>query len=164
MQPDSDALLLLLLLLLLLGPGGCISSSPPGFFAACCDGHPIFYWRSGQNPTDRRLIARAVAPPPGWWRPPTAGYRHSKQLDYVSDPIRGVLGSPRNPPISNNIFKISHGGGSRGSLHSPRVSDTQQPRSRSHAIQTREQPARGCSARLPAAPCALSRRLDRVCA
>ena len=28
----------------------------------------------------------------------------------MRDPIRGVLGSPRNPPISNNIFKISHAG------------------------------------------------------
>jgi hypothetical protein len=37
----------------------------------------------------------------------------------VSDPIRGVLGSPTNPPISNNIFKISHGGGVPGDPYTP---------------------------------------------
>eukprot|EP01047_Picozoa_sp_COSAG01_P069248 COSAG01_NODE_10192_length_2225_cov_5.393227_2_plen_88_part_00 len=37
----------------------------------------------------------------------------------VIDPIRGVLGSPRNPPISNNIFKISHGGGVPGDPYTP---------------------------------------------
>ena len=53
---------------------------------------------------------------------PTQLYLYLQLDPFVSDPIRGVLGSPRNPPISNNIFKISHGGGSGGSLHAARVS------------------------------------------